>query len=172
MMDFMNAELSFEDHVRYFSSHLCRTYGLSLENPSRSGGTVALANEEVRLRFNPGDVRDAFIHVYVQYEDPAVLGLPHKSFELRRYIDYCDARDLFPNRYPPEDLEFPSATHLGLNKDYCYIGSPFLIQEMMNFLMVHGDPILRVERKKIAAFIEWVDEKDREYNRRASRPRE
>lgn len=156
----MNQEVSFEDHVRYLSSHLRHRYDLQVQ-PGDPSDHVDLTNDEVCLRFYPGDVRDAFVVVYVSYTDATVLGPKRKSFELRRYVDYCDAREFFPHRYPPADSSLQSATHLGLNRDYCFIGSPFLIQEIIGFLIAHGEPVLGFDRAAVRALVDWIDDQTR-----------
>lgn len=166
----MNSETLFEDHVRYLSAHLRHKYGMTVEGPGDSStGDVELKNENIEMRFYPGDERDPYISVHVAYVDANVLGPNNKYFELWRYVDYCEARDMFPIRWPSETPTSCSLNHLGLNRDYCFIGSPFLILEIVNFLIVHGDPILRVDCEKIQSLMEWIRKRDQEYSDRVSR---
>ena len=130
---------------------------------------VDLRNDVVTVRFYAGEPRDSFVEAKVFYADESLLGPGRKSFEMWRYVDYCDARSLFPIRRPAAKSEGPSFNHLGMNRTYAFIGSPFMLLEIMNFLQVHADPILRADPDEVEALVTWIKKRDREYNERVSR---
>lgn len=163
----MATEPTFEDHVRYLSSHLRDRYDMRVE--SSRDDVVYLKNDIVAVRFFAGEPRDSFVHANVSYADKSLLGPDRKSFEMWRYVDYCDARSLFPIRRPAEKSEGPLINHLGMNRTYAFIGSPLMLLEIMNFLQVHADPILRADREEVESLVAWIEERDREYNERMSR---
>ena len=156
---------TFEDHVRYLSAHLRDKYGMVVEG-SRDD-VVYLKNDIVKIRFFAGEPRDPFVRATVSYSDESLLGPDRKYFEMWRYVDYCGAKYLFPIRWPAEESEGPSINHLGMNRNYCFTGSPFMLLEFMNFFLVHADPILRADPDEIESHVKWIKEKDREYNERA-----
>lgn len=160
-------DIPFEDHVRYLSAFLRQKYDMTIE--SSCDDVVYLRNNNVQIRFFAGEPRDPFVKAKVYYTDESLLGPDRKYFEMWRYVDYCNAKNLFPIRWPAEKLEGPSINHLGMNRNYCFIGSPFMLMEIMNFLVVHADPILRADRDEIESLVNWIQQKDREYNDRLSR---
>ena len=159
----MAEKSTFFEHVRYLSARLRVENNMTISEQAR--GVISLANDIVQLKFFPGDDRDPYVQVHVWYADPVILG-PKKYFELRRYVDYCDARKLFPIRYPHDNSEAASTNHLGLNSEYCFVGSALLVLEIMNFLAVHGSSILLADVDKVKDFMEWVQMGDHEYTKR------
>ena len=142
------------------SAHLRKKHALEVQELSDgSHGTVILANKDVKFRLFPGWPKDPYVEVSVSFTDPDVLG-SEKSLRLWRFIHFSDGWDFFPIRYPNGyQTNFEE-----LNRNYLFVGSPFLLQEIFAFLTALGQPLFEVNRSVLKDFLRWQAQKNREYN--------
>ena len=148
---------SFKEHIEYLSTHLRSKYDMVLEETPE--GNVGLRNDVVVIKFHEGNDREPYVGLSISYLDSSILG-QEKWFLLEDYVSYLGAREAF---FPVSSLEENRQPY------YYNIGSPFQILEIVIFLTLHSELLLKGNCEKVQAFMEWMFERNRKYSEKMSK---